>query len=390
MSPQPVLRVLHFVESFGGGVFTIVRDLSNGLAHHGVEVGIAYSVRAETPDNLEQQFERSVKLFPITLGREISLRGDLRGVLELLRLLREFKPDVLHAHSSKAGFIGRLGGWLCRWSRKSPAVVYSPHGFAFLREDVSMSKRSVYLQLERIAYGFGGTLVGCSQGEVDVSKSKIGRGRVRLIENAVNVDEIIPHTRAQSDVVNVVTLGRLLPQKHPELFAQIARAFRNDARVKFTWIGGGEQRFVDVLSAEPNIRLTGWLDRNGALRELQGGDIYLQTSRWEGMPVAVIEAMVMGTAAVVTDVIGNRDVVAHGETGFVGKSREELEAHLKTLIGDAALRARLGQAARRIGKERFSMQRFVAEWQELYVDVAMADGNLKPSSLPRDQSSIGR
>jgi glycosyltransferase involved in cell wall biosynthesis len=98
-------------------------------------------------------------------------------------------------------------------------------------------------------------------------------------------------------------------------------------------------------------------------------DIYVQTSRWEGMPVALIEAQVAGIPAVVTDVVGNRDVVVHGVTGFVG-SDEEIPGYLEQLRGDRKLREEMGAAARELAVAKFSMDTIFHRWLNTYESTA--------------------
>jgi glycosyltransferase involved in cell wall biosynthesis len=95
-------------------------------------------------------------------------------------------------------------------------------------------------------------------------------------------------------------------------------------------------------------------------------DIYLHPSRWEGMPVALIEARVCGLPAVATDVVGNRDVVVHGETGFLCRSTDEMAEALARLVHEPALRRRLGANARERALPRFNLDRLVDELEALY------------------------
>jgi glycosyltransferase involved in cell wall biosynthesis len=95
-------------------------------------------------------------------------------------------------------------------------------------------------------------------------------------------------------------------------------------------------------------------------------DIYVQTSLWEGMPVAVIEAQVAGVPAVVTDILGNRDVVRDGETGFVCRHEEEMVAQLVKLIREPKVRVHMGQQARRFAVTRFSIERLLDELLDAY------------------------
>jgi glycosyltransferase involved in cell wall biosynthesis len=108
------------------------------------------------------------------------------------------------------------------------------------------------------------------------------------------------------------------------------------------------------------------MTRPEALERMRELDIYLHPSRWEGMPVALIEAQLAALPAVATDVIGNRDVIVSGETGFLGRTAEALSRSLQMLIDDRALRERMGRQARERALLRFTVERMVDEYERLY------------------------
>ena len=119
----------------------------------------------------------------------------------------------------------------------------------------------------------------------------------------------------------VFTLGRICYQKNPVMFNQIAEAMPD---VRFLWIGDGELR--EELKSK-NIEITGWADRKTALTKAMSADVFLLTSLWEGLPVSLLEAMYMKKPCVVSDVIGNHDVIENGRNGLVcGNVREFIEA----------------------------------------------------------------
>ena len=112
--------------------------------------------------------------------------------------------------------------------------------------------------------------------------------------------------------------------------------------------------------------VTGWMARADALAAMRGLDIYLHPSRWEGMPVALIEAQLCGLPAIATDVVGNRDVVIAGKTGFLCRSAEDMAARLQSLIRDRDLRERMGLEARELAMPRFNLARMVVQTDSLY------------------------
>lgn len=357
---QP-LRVLQLTEAFGGGVVASVTRLSSGLAARGHEVHLAFARRQETPRDVAALVHPAVRLHELPLVRSISPVSDARGFLLVRRLLRSLDPDVVHLHSSKAGVLGRMAAWSLR---RSGRVFYSPRGLAFLQEDYSRHARALFARLEWGMARLGGTVVACSRSEAELLLTRVRAPRVVLIENAVDVAAVPEHRPSDDGLVRIGIAGRITYARNSELFATVARANAAPG-VSFRWIGGGspddEARLVRA-----GVEVTGWMHGNDAVRALSELDIYLHLSRWEGMPIALIESQVAGLPAVATDIIGNRDVVTHGETGFLHAQFEDISRSLALLTNDPALRRRMGRRARELALRRFDVARMVDEYEALY------------------------
>jgi glycosyltransferase involved in cell wall biosynthesis len=355
------LRILHVTEAFCGGVFTSLTRLSNGLAARGHEVHLAFSRRPETPDDVASFVDPSVALHELPLVRSIAPVADMRGVLAVRRLVRELRPDVLHLHSSKAGVLGRAAAWLTGDLRRT---YYSPRGLAFLQEDHSERARAFYRFVERSAARLGGTVVACSASELELVRSEVRPSRAELVENAIDVDAVPARFPRDDGRVRIGSAGRATYHKNPALFAEVARRVGGEG-VEFVWIGGGDAADVRPLE-DAGVSITGWLARPDALRETSRLDIYVHPSRWEGMPIALIEAQVAGLPAVANDAVGNRDVVRHGVTGYVTRGADEMARYVRMLVSDPGLRTSIGERARAEAVRRFRLERLVADFERVY------------------------
>ena len=355
------MRILHVTEAFCGGVFTSLTRLSSGLARRGHAVHLAFARRPETPADVAAYVDPSVVLHELPLVRSISPVADLRGVFAVRRLLNELRPDIVHFHSSKAGVLGRAAAWITGDLRHA---YYSPRGLAFLQEDHSLRARAFYRFVERSAARLGGTVVACSASEYALVKSEIRPVRAELVENAIDVDAVPTRVERNDGRIRICSAGRATYHKNPELFAAMATRLARDG-VDFVWIGGGDGDDVRPLE-QARVTVTGWLSRPDALRETSELDIYLHPSRWEGMPIALIEAQVCGLPAVANDAVGNRDVVRHGITGFVSHDADDMAGSLARLIDDAALRRAMGDRARSEALQRFRLERLVDDFERLY------------------------
>jgi glycosyltransferase involved in cell wall biosynthesis len=336
------LKVVHVIEALGGGVYTYFKDLSFYFGDdeiiENISTTIIYSGNRKEidPEKIESEFSKGISLIKIDMVREFSPIQDFKSILNLRKELKKINPDVIHLHSSKAGVLGRIACFLLFENKK---IFYTPHGYSFLRTDISNLTKNIYWTIEkRFQQLFGGITIACGDTEYEIAQ-KIGKSF--LIRNGINIEEVHQHQiKQQNQILTIGIVARITSARNPKLFNTIALRFPN---FNFVWIGNGELN--SVLTA-PNIRITGWLmNRNDALKELNALDIYIQTSLWEGLPIAVLEAMAMKKPVLATNVIGNKDIVVPNKTGFLFDDIDELyhyfellkEDKTRCLFGDNAL-----------------------------------------------------
>ncbi|MFL9982284.1 glycosyltransferase [Paraburkholderia sediminicola] len=352
------MKIVHVIESSATGTLSMVRLIANGLADCGLDVHVIYSRRPETPENFNALFDERVKLHHVQMGGKPPWLAALR----LRAMLREISPNVVHLHSSYAGFLGRIGSLL-----GSPGVrfLYSPHCISFMRQDISTWKRLAFIALERIGTLKSCLYVACSESERIAVKKHLGMSAV-LLENAVSGRDYFAANlgRAKRDYTEVVCVGGIRRQKNPRLFAQIAA--RMDAeRFRFKWIGDGDDEAKGPL-IQAGVAITGWLSTEQTLKEVSEADVYLSTSDWEGMPVSVIEAMLMGKPSVVSRCAGNVDAVSHLRTGVVYETVDEAVDWVTRLASDTAFSSAVGTSAREEALDRFGLDRFFKQLMQTY------------------------
>jgi glycosyltransferase involved in cell wall biosynthesis len=313
------------------------------------------------------------------LGRDVRGSRDWGAFWSLVRLIREFRPHVVHTHTAKAGALGRLAAWLCR----VPVVVHTYHGHVF-DAYFSPAKTRLVVAAERLLARRAHALVAVTDRvRRDVLARGIGRDdTVVVVPLGLDLDPLVaaPARRgelrqelgldAAAPLVGIV--ARLAPVKAHETFLEAARAIapaRPDAT--FLVAGDGERRAaLEALAAGlglgSRVRFLGWrADLDRLYADL---DVVVLTSKNEGSPVALIEAMAAGRPVVSTRAGGVEDVVADGETGVlvpVGDSAAVARAILG-LLDDPARAARLGAAARTSAVARFGSRRLVGDIDALY------------------------
>ncbi len=322
------MKVVHVIEALGGGVYTYFNDLSTYFGDDEVkkhiETTIIYSGNRKEidKDKIKSEFSSNINLLEINMLRKFSPLKDLKSIIQLTKELKKINPDVIHLHSSKAGVLGRVAYFFLFKKKK---LYYSPHGYSFLRTDISKPIQKIYWLIEKnVQVFFGGITIACGDTEFEIAK-KIGNSK--MVRNGIDINNTRQSlSENKNDKLTIGILGRITYQKNPSFFNTIALNFPD---YNFVWIGDGE---LNHILTAPNIRITGWFfDRESTLKELNNLDVYLQTSLWEGLPIAVLEAMVLEKPVIATNVIGNKDIVIHNETGFLFNEILELEQYFQIL-----------------------------------------------------------
>lgn len=342
------LRVIHVTQASSGGVLNSLIQLARSQSSVGVAVSIIYSARVDTP-----AVEKLIEL----LGPDIRLirapgigMGPLAGIRLLgaiLRGFREIKPDVVHLHSSFAGAIGRVAAF---FTFRQSITYYSPHGFAFLREDLPHWKRRMLATIERVLHLSGSSMILVSQSERHAASRSLSGKRLFVLENGIATDSL-PGRSAPSHRITIGSAGRVTYQKAPWNFSKLSAAL--SSRADFLWIGGATTAEAEEWLSPASVTVTGWLSEEVALSRLADLDIYVSTSLWEGLPISVIQAQALGIPCVVSRCIGNVDLVEHGITGYLYEDEDSLEELVSELIENEDLRNRIGENARIHALARF-------------------------------------
>ena len=322
------IKVLHITEPFAAGVYNYVREICGFLNNHDqFETYVIYSPERKGTDmeKIKKDFSQKTTLIQVPMSREINFKSDYQGIVSLIKEIKQIKPDIIHLHSSKASILGRIAYFFTGKAN----LYYTPNGYSFLRQDIGNKKKRFYFLVEKwVAKLFGGTTIACGDTEFEHAK-KIGKAL--LVRNGVPVDYIAQY---RSDIektakFTIGTMGRLSPQKNPKLFNEVALAFPD---FNFVWIGAGQLQ-TDLTSS--NVTITGWKTHKEALELVNTFDVYIQTSLWEGLPFTIIEAMALSKPVLATNVVGNKDAVKDGYTGYLCETVEEFTDALKTLSSNS-------------------------------------------------------
>ena len=305
---------------------------------------------------------------------------DAKALAKLIRLVRGFRPHVVHTHTAKAGFLGRQAALAVR---PRPAVVHTYHGHV-LEGYFGAPKARLYLEMERALARVSDCLIGVSQATVDdlVRLGVAPRSKFRVLPLGLDLDrlaelpgELRAGSRAKLGIgegeILLVFVGRIVPIKRLGLLLEaLARAREADPRLRLAVVGDGEERpQLERQAAE--LGIAGDVLFRGYRRELRpvfaAADLAVLSSDNEGTPVSLIEAAAAGLPAVATDVGGVREVVGE-DTGILTPqgNATALAAAIVEMASDPDRRARCGHAARQHAIGRYGAQRLLTDVDQLY------------------------
>lgn len=314
------------------------------------------------------------------MQRSIDPRADVAALRQLVAILRHKPFDVIHLHSSKAGFLGRFAA---RASGSSAAVVYTPHGLAFL--GAGGARRGLYLALERLAGRMCDRIVAVSAGEraLALAAGLADPGRIVCIPNGIQPPALPggydrpAMRRALGQATGAPLIGtaaRLAPQKNPRLFLEAAaRLLAQLPEARFVWCGGGEleaqaRAYARQLSIDHACNFTG--HRDDAAQIIAALDVFWLTSDYEALPQAPLEAMALGVPIVATDVVGTRDLLRSGAGLLAPRHAEPFAAATLRLAQMPRRRALLARAGQRYYAEHGTSERMLGAMARLYESVA--------------------
>lgn len=393
-----VLSVLHVVEATTAGVGRHVLDLCTNMRRAGLAVAVACpQVRDRARDDtafVDRLQAARVTVHDVPMRYGVRPLADLRDYGRLVRMMRDRDFDVVHAHSSKAGVLGRLAARRCR----VPAVVYTPNAFAFLGAQNGVY-RWLYRSLEQwLGRKMTDMLICVSRSEAALVSqwAMVASGHMAIIENAVDASAYaptVPPAKAKLALgldpgrLVIGYVGRLAEQKGIDCFLRAAHeVFASSADLQFVLVGEGHlegmaRQMVVSLGLEGRVLLTGF--RTDIPQVLAALDVFVLPSLYEGMPYTLMEAMAAGRAVIATDVAGNRDLIRHGETGLLvppGQAHNLASAILR-LVSAPDERARLARGAMVAASMRATPDQMAQQVMELYLSVL--EGNRTQSEVAR-------
>lgn len=336
-----------------GGAQSVVMNLANGLCLNN-DVAVAAGVDdGEEASILWKLLSPSVKQYKIdNLVKKICLSKDLKAVHDICRIYKEFKPDVIHLHSSKASVLGRL-------VLPAKKIIYTVHGFDTIR----VANRK-FLPIERVLQYKCRYIVGVSNYDYkNLISSKI-KHSVSVIYNGLSMpvldgDKGIElFSKAKK---NIISIARVSPPKRHDLFIQIAKQL---PEYNFVWIGNLEP----IKGTPDNCHFVGNIPNAGAY--CKHADLFILVSDYEGLPMTIIEAMSHGLPVISSDVGGVNEIVKNGVNGFVVPNEvNNFTDKIRTILEDSELYSKMSQSSKSKYEQDLTVDKMVSKYFELYSEI---------------------
>lgn len=344
-----------------GGAQIHVRDVATHLKSRGYDVHLITGGKVNVHNSHENIAIHTVR----HLVRELNPFSDLKAFFEMRKLLKIIGPDLVATHSSKAGIIGRLAAT----SLHIP-VIFTAHGWSFT-DGVRTPKKIIYRLVEKIAGYFSSGVIAVSEYDrgLALSHNVISEDKIICIQNGVH-DVIEPQrTKEETEEIRLIMIARFA---HPKMQLQLLESLANLKHIGWTmqFVGDGPEKGKAEQYAIENgfihkVHFEGW--RQDIDELLAKSHIFILISKYEGLPLSILEAMRAGLPIIATDVGGVKEAVT-AENGILVPvdDSQALTNALERLMGDPDLQNRMGLKGRKLFEEKFTFSKMMEETLAYY------------------------
>lgn len=349
------MKILHIITNTElGGAQKVCIDLCRSA----IKDGNSVAVTSMEGGYLWEQLPSEVIQFKLkNMVKPINPKKDLRVFLELKTVVKHYKPDIIHLHSSKAGVLGRLIAF-----PHCQRVVYTVHGFDSIR-----LKYRVFLPLEKILQNFCGAIVGVSDYDNKNLHSEKIKKHVSTVYNGI--DEKSVHRAnvfpIKTNKKIVMTIARIAPPKNIKLFLDVAARLKD---YHFIWFGGSPEYSAEelpsVFKISENVTLLG--DIPNASSYIHFCDLFVLFSNFEGLPMTVIEAMSQKKAVVASNVGGIYELVDDSNGCLIKNDVDEACNAINRILSDNNLRKKMEENSYNKYKESFTLEKMWNGYKSIY------------------------
>ena len=367
------LKIVHLLHSIGGvDVYLrlVLENMNTDLFENSVIHGTMDTNKAFLDKN-----GNKVKEYKVSIFRDISIVDDIKSLVQTYKILKKEKPTLIHAHSAKGGIIGRITGRLL-----GIKVIYTPHAFSYLSTQNSF-KRNLFLNIEKFLANGNSLLLATSQSEKKRAIEEVGYKPENTIvfNNCIEpIAKIEPLSITKTWPEDYIcTVGRPSYQKNIEQMIRVMHEVNKEVKIHLVVMGVGPvsgqlesvKSLIKELDMSNDVTLLDWTERTDVFNIINQSKFYLSTSRYEGMPYAVIENLALSKACVVSDCDGNKDLIIDNYNGFVvdNEDIEGFKSKILKLLDDKELLDKFSKNAFNLYSEKHNIKKNIAGLESIYL-----------------------
>lgn len=368
------IKIIHILNSVGGvdvSLRVILRNIDATIFEQVVVHG------NEAPPPFLNSLNQPIKSYRISIFRNINLFKDALALIKAYRIIKEEKPDLIHAHSSKGGFISKFLAFFI----KTP-VLHTPQAFSFLSANTSL-KRTFYLYIEKALSFSNNKILASSNSEMERAINDVGypKERVLLFNNSIKpirINRTTPKPKTWPENY-ICSVGRPSFQKNIHLMLEVIYETKkkiNDIHLVLMGIGHYSpmlekiKQKIKFCELETNITLIDWCSQEEVHEIIHGSKLYLSTARYEGLPYSIIESMALSKPIVASYADGNKDLVINNINGYLirNNSPKELSDSIIKILTSSEKELKFASNSLSLFEKKHNINNTKNTLQDLYIN----------------------
>jgi len=390
-----------------GGAQRYIFDLAANLQNE-FNIAVAFGEQGEKGELAQKLKEKGFELLKINksqianrksqiliiphLKRAISPINDLKALIEITKLIKKLKPNIIHLNSSKISILGSLAGFIYKSKIKNQKskIIYTVHGWVF-NEPLPKWKKLFYKYAEKITASLKNKIICVSEfdRQTAIQQNIAPAKKLTTIHNGIQPINFLPKEQASKKLFRIInkseirnpkseirigTIANLYPTKGLEYLVEATKQLSAfNFQLSTIIMGEGEERknledLISQLNLKTNVILTGRIDNAAEL--LPAFDIYVCSSVKEGLSYTIIEAMQAGRPIVATNVGGNPELIQDYQTGLLveTKNPQILAEKIQKLINSPELQQKLGASAKQKAQKKFGLDKMIKKTKKIYIE----------------------
>ncbi|KJD36766.1 hypothetical protein PW52_03775 [Tamlana sedimentorum] len=369
------IKVAHILHSVGG-VEVYLDLVAKNIDSNKFETIIIHGKSRKNKQYFNKE-NQVVKQFFVPMTRDISIITDLKCVFKTIKILKREKPNLIHAHSAKGGIIARLASLFYKVH-----VLHTPHAYSYLSTN-SKLKRNLFLVIEQVFKSFNSILLATSESELERGINEVGykNEKAYLFNNSIKPIKLSStNQEINYSLPNnyICTVGRPSFQKNIEMMVEVIQLVKYSIpNIHMVVMGLGVvspntenvKQLIREKGLESNFTLIEWMEREKALKVISNSGFYLSTSRYEGLPYAIIESLALSKAIIATNCDGNKDLVKNNFNGFLTpqKNKKLTAEKVIELLNNLEMRKTFERNSFELFENNFNIDSNISKLENIYL-----------------------